>query len=255
MDTAAYLTSQGWLGSGHSLDPSGHGIVKPLLISKKPDLLGLGKRKADVHADQWWARDFDTTLRNLNIGTGGATEMPEKVLLKTGLQPLGRTVQDSPKWGLGGLGNGLYGHFVQGEGLSGTHTPEVVDQVNTYSCQNLQARENEDKSSSRFKRRRHKNSKKEPMTRKSPFSRPTEPEIYVCGQETSKNNPRVAKRELHMGRGGESQLNSKPAIVNTKKESHKAEVAPKTACKRKISRKMRHRHRIRRIQKMSSSFD
>lgn len=239
MDTAGYLTSQGWLGSGHSLDPSGHGIEEPLLISRKSDLLGLGKRKNEVHADEWWTRDFDTTLKHLNVGTDGVTETPEKEALKTGLEPLERTVHGDLKWG---LGNGLYGHFVRGGGLSGTHAPGIVEQVNTDSCQNLRAMKNEDEASSRPKRQRHKHVKRGPFTEKNLFSRHSEyvtPRMDVCGNKTSKFNSCIVKREFEIEVEGESQLRTKPASVNTKKGLHRAEVAPKTNSKKK--RKERHR--------------
>jgi hypothetical protein len=46
MNAESYLRAQGWKGSGHSLDATGRGIKKPLLISHKQDQLGLGKKKA-----------------------------------------------------------------------------------------------------------------------------------------------------------------------------------------------------------------
>jgi hypothetical protein len=69
MNAEAYLRKQGWQGSGHSLDQSGRGIKKPLLIAHKNDQLGLGKKKA-AHTtdDQWWLRAFDQSLQS--IGTG-----------------------------------------------------------------------------------------------------------------------------------------------------------------------------------------
>jgi hypothetical protein len=69
MNAETYLRKQGWQGSGHSLDSTGRGIKKPLLISHKQDQLGLGKKKA-AHTtdDQWWMRAYDQSLQN--IGTG-----------------------------------------------------------------------------------------------------------------------------------------------------------------------------------------
>lgn len=241
MDTAAYLTRQGWLGSGHSLDPSGHGIAKPLLISTKPDLLGLGKQKIDVHADQWWARDFDTTLKRLNVGMNGAPEAPENVALETGSQPLETSALGSSKWGFG-----LYGHFVQGEGLSGTYTPEVKVQVKTESCQNLHAMENEDEPSSRPNRQRHMKKKRESPTQEMTFSshpKNLTPEVDVCGNETPEDNPRTTKRRFEMGRGEENQSKSKPAFINTKKGSHGLEMALKRASKKTFPRNEQHRRR------------
>ena len=69
MDARAYLTGLGWRGEGNSLDKEDRGIKKPLLISHKRDLLGLGKKKAAQNvSDQWWLRAFDESLKT--IGTG-----------------------------------------------------------------------------------------------------------------------------------------------------------------------------------------
>jgi hypothetical protein len=69
MNAEAYLRKQGWQGSGHSLDSTGRGIKKPLLISHKQDQLGLGKKKA-AHTtdDQWWMRAFDASLKTIGSG-------------------------------------------------------------------------------------------------------------------------------------------------------------------------------------------
>ena len=69
MNAEAYLRKQGWQGSGHSLDHTGRGIKKPLLITHKNDQLGLGKKKAShTTDDQWWLRAYDQSLQT--IGTG-----------------------------------------------------------------------------------------------------------------------------------------------------------------------------------------
>ena len=69
MDADAYLKRHGWRGAGHSLDHTGRGIKKPLLLAHKQDQLGLGKKKAAHNTDdQWWMRAFDESLKS--IGTG-----------------------------------------------------------------------------------------------------------------------------------------------------------------------------------------
>ncbi|MCJ1297276.1 hypothetical protein MMC08_000062 [Hypocenomyce scalaris] len=119
MDTTAYLTRQGWLGAGHSLHPGGRGIKKPLLVSKKPNVLGLGKRQHNSHAEQWWARAFDSSLKNLAVDQDRATGVHHVTVGGSGA--LEMVQNGGGKW----VGKaGLYGHFVRGEGLSGTLTPE-----------------------------------------------------------------------------------------------------------------------------------
>ncbi|KAL8813321.1 MAG: hypothetical protein Q9200_000342 [Gallowayella weberi] len=112
MDTHLYLTRQGWHGTGHALQSNGQGISKPLLVSQKTNVLGVGKKAHDVHADQWWARAFDETLKGLNGQTTtkpGARSIPTPASTPSSVLPT--------RWAGNG---GLYGGFVRGEGLEGT---------------------------------------------------------------------------------------------------------------------------------------
>lgn len=123
MDTSAYLHSQGWHGPGHALHHSGRGITKPIIIPQKTNVLGVGKKKHDAHADQWWARAFDDTLKGINATKDGVTGRVESVDLGKGrgveaLRMVGKKAHE--RWVGGG---GLYGCFVRGERLGGTLTP------------------------------------------------------------------------------------------------------------------------------------
>ncbi|KAI4188419.1 MAG: hypothetical protein L6R41_002149 [Letrouitia leprolyta] len=110
MDTKGYLTRQGWHGNGHALHPSGHGIRKPLLVSKRIDRLGVGKKAHDAHAGQWWSRAFDETLRSLNGEQSKKTiESKSATVIQPGVL--------AAKWNGNG---GLYDSFVKGQGLEGT---------------------------------------------------------------------------------------------------------------------------------------
>ena len=121
MDTAAYLTRQGWLGSGHSLHPTGRGIKKPLLISQKRNVLGIGQKRHDAHADQWWARAFDSSLKNLDVGADGTNDIGDS--LRPGVSGILEMIHaGGQKWASNG---GLYAGFVRGEGLRGTIQPEA----------------------------------------------------------------------------------------------------------------------------------
>ena len=129
MNAAAYLTNQGWRGDGHALHHSGRGITKPIHIPQKANVLGIGKKKHDAHADQWWARAFDDTLKGLNAPKNAATGKTEGVALGSDDPALQMVGTGGPKW----VGQGsLYSNFVRGESLSGTLTPEK-DQLETKS--------------------------------------------------------------------------------------------------------------------------
>ena len=122
MDTSAYLSKQGWLGTGHPLHPTGRGIAKPLLVSQKANVLGIGKKMHDAHADQWWARAFDSSLRSLEVGMNEVTEDTGNVVAG-GFGALGMVKAGGAKWG---GEDGLYAGFVKGATLGGTLTPEAA---------------------------------------------------------------------------------------------------------------------------------
>jgi len=113
MDAHAHLTGLGWRGEGHSLDKQNRGLKRPILISHKTDLHGLGsKKQKEKQADQWWLNAFDNALKDLGQGK-------ESSLSKIKESGAGR--------------GGLYGFFVRGQQLdstfdsnsTGTSTPET----------------------------------------------------------------------------------------------------------------------------------
>ena len=133
------LKSQGWLGHGHALHPSGKGARTPILTARKNNTLGVGKKRVDVHADQWWARAFDAGLKGLEVGGDGVQAAAGtgaegvKGIAKAAKKEtegmdgdLGkkedRMVVELRAMARGGGGKwlGLYDGFVRGEGLSGT---------------------------------------------------------------------------------------------------------------------------------------
>ena len=99
MNASEYLKSHGWQGTGHSLDGNGRGLKKPLLVSKKVDVLGVGLNKHAAVSDQWWLRAYDQGLQTLGTGKESALAQAQKHGVNRG---------------------GLYGRFVKGEGMPGS---------------------------------------------------------------------------------------------------------------------------------------
>ncbi|KAI6878417.1 hypothetical protein KC363_g8448 [Hortaea werneckii] len=111
MDSAGYLKRHGWRGAGHSLDKTDRGIKKPLLVSKKVDVLGVGLNKHAAVSDQWWLRAFDQGLKDFGTGKESTLANVQKHGVNRG---------------------GLYGRFVKGEGMKGTigtEEPKTVDDM------------------------------------------------------------------------------------------------------------------------------
>lgn len=110
MDASRYLLNQGWRGEGHSLDHTNRGIKKPLLVSKKVDVLGVGLNKHASVSDQWWLRAFDEGLKNFGSGKESALAQVQKHGVHRG---------------------GLYAGFVKGEKLEGSIENSLVDSQGT----------------------------------------------------------------------------------------------------------------------------
>ena len=157
MDTTAYLTRHGWLGDGHSLHPSGNGIKTPLLVSKKTNVLGIGKKQHDAQADQWWARAFDATLKDLNVGVDDATGKVKRVTFGAGAKQLQTVGRIGAKWAASG---GLYGAFIRGQSLEGTITPESAKEKKQDEGDNASKRGKRTKNE-REERRRTRETRKE----------------------------------------------------------------------------------------------
>jgi nucleolar protein TMA23 len=115
MDAHALLTAQGWRGSGHSLHPTSdrNGLSRRLLVSKKQNTLGVG-RKQHRTSDMWWMNAFDKSLKGLDTSEEGRVV---QTVTNGGLDMVAR----------GRSRSGLYASFVQGESLSGTITPDSTE--------------------------------------------------------------------------------------------------------------------------------
>ncbi|EGC44268.1 conserved hypothetical protein [Histoplasma capsulatum var. duboisii H88] len=108
MDTHAYLLSQGWSGPGNPLNANrrpgphgGLGLTKPILIARKKNNHGLGRKTTHDHTNQWWLRGFEAALKCVG-DDGSATPQSDRS---------GSAASGSSE---------LYRFFVKGESLEGT---------------------------------------------------------------------------------------------------------------------------------------
>lgn len=120
MDTKAYLMNQGWSGPGSPLNPThrpresggqphrglGWGLSKPILVSRKDNTFGIGKKGAHDHANQWWLRGFEEALKG--VGTDGSST------------PTSTSAGESATPGDEKAGSELYRYFVKGQVLPST---------------------------------------------------------------------------------------------------------------------------------------
>ncbi|KAK7745555.1 hypothetical protein SLS53_003055 [Cytospora paraplurivora] len=113
MDASALLKSQGWRGSGHSLHTSDDsiGLAKPILVSRKNNTLGIG-RKNHVTSDQWWLNAFDEQLKSLDTSSKTSVVQTKANTKLGGLLTVGAGKYSGA--------NALYACFVSGGLLQGT---------------------------------------------------------------------------------------------------------------------------------------
>ena len=123
MDAGAYLQRHGWRGSGTPLGQSGRGITKPLLVSQKQNVLGVGATTKATQWDQWWSTSLDSSLQKLQVARKKA-ENPNADSNEQKRKPASEPPHPAPAQ----VGQkGLYGGFVKGPGLGGTF-PAAKDQ-------------------------------------------------------------------------------------------------------------------------------
>ncbi|KXG50613.1 uncharacterized protein PGRI_043800 [Penicillium griseofulvum] len=131
MDAQAYLIKHGWSGPGNPLNPnkrpgahSGLGLTRPLLVSRKANNHGVGKKTTKDPTNQWWLRGFEDALKGVGNDSFEATSAREN----------------------NALTSELYRHFVRGDGLAGTleGSEKKQDETGTSTSKSKRKRENED---------------------------------------------------------------------------------------------------------------
>ncbi|PSR81385.1 hypothetical protein BD289DRAFT_372715 [Coniella lustricola] len=138
MDAHALLTSQGWRGTGHSLHKSDDriGLAKPILVSRKNNVLGVG-RKSHVTSDQWWLNALDEQLKNLD--TSGKTSIVQNKTAGNKATKLDALLTHGA--GKYSGANGLYSFFVSGGLLQGTLIKHDEEGSNTEATTTPEAEE------------------------------------------------------------------------------------------------------------------
>ncbi|KAJ5551748.1 hypothetical protein N7535_000309 [Penicillium sp. DV-2018c] len=153
MDAQAYLIKHGWSGPGNPLNPNqrpgahgGLGLTRPILVSRKANNHGVGKKTTKDPTNQWWLRGFEDALKGIGNDSFEATSARES----------------------NALTSELYRHFVRGEGLAGTldgYKKEAMVStsaaMDTTSSKSKRKREDGEDKSDRKARRLEKAKRKE----------------------------------------------------------------------------------------------
>ncbi|CAL5866817.1 uncharacterized protein PFLUO_LOCUS1027 [Penicillium psychrofluorescens] len=103
MDAQAYLIRHGWSGPGNPLNPNqrpgphgGLGLTRPILVARKQNNHGVGKKTTKDPTNQWWLRGFEDALKGIGEENADADRSNNA------------------------LTSELYRFFVRGTGLAGT---------------------------------------------------------------------------------------------------------------------------------------
>ena len=187
MDAHALLKSQGWRGTGHSLHHTDDsiGLAKPLLVSRKDNTLGIG-RKNHVTSDQWWLNAFDEQLKGLDTSKKGVV-----------VQTVQNTKLDMISVGTGkysGAG-GLYASFVRGGLLEGTMTTGSTASESTDATPETEDRPTpvriETKEERRARKEARRQRKAEKLARKAAFT----PQVDSSKEDSSSTKATETKEE------------------------------------------------------------
>lgn len=149
MDAQAYLMKHGWSGPGNPLNPNqrpgphgGLGLTRPILVSRKANNHGVGKKTTKDPTNQWWLRGFEDALKGVGNDSFEATSAREN----------------------NALTSELYRHFVRGEGLAGTLESKKANALMASTSADLKSkrkREDGDEGTDRKARKLAKAARKE----------------------------------------------------------------------------------------------
>ncbi|PSS08809.1 hypothetical protein M430DRAFT_37543 [Amorphotheca resinae ATCC 22711] len=220
MNAHALLTSQGWRGTGHSLHPTSDetGLSRPLLVSRKVNNLGVGKKQHKT-SDMWWMNAFDKSLKGLDTSEEG------KVVQKITNGGLDMVVKGGSKYV--GSGGGLYASFVRGEPLNGTITEETSEKP-TVADQEPPAkkrRKHGDRAESKEERRARKAAKralraKEAAAKEEPQTEEAQ-DASVKKLETKEQRKERKRREKDSSREAEREAGESSSESKKKKKRRK----------------------------------
>jgi nucleolar protein TMA23 len=229
MNASQYLKNHGWQGTGHSLDGNGRGLKKPLLVSKKVDVLGVGLDKHAAVTGQWWLNAYDQGLKNLGSGKESTLAQAQRVGVNRA---------------------GLYTRFVKGEGMPGsigqtilpTEVKAVVEAKKTSDNGMLPTPQDSDAQEEKADRKRKRSEKSEEKKSKRKTESSKEKK---AGTDSDDKAAKKAKKEAKKAAkgtqsgtttadasGAEEELDSEKRALYTKRAAEKG-VSLETYIKRR----------------------
>lgn len=191
MDAHALLQSQGWRGSGHSFHKTDDniGLAKPILVSRKNNTLGVG-RKNHVTSDQWWLNALDEQLKNLD--TSNKTSIVQTTTKSTKLDSL--LTSGAGKYS---GANGLYAFFVSGGLLHGSLRDEEGESTDATPEAEVTPARKETKEEKRARREEKRRRKAAKLAKQNAAAAETwkSDKSKTKGRDKSKKDKESAKKD------------------------------------------------------------
>lgn len=185
MDAQAYLIRHGWSGPGNPLNPNkrpgphgGLGLTKPILVARKQNNHGVGKKTTKDPTNQWWLRGFEDALK------GVGDDSPAAASAKTN----------------NALSSELYRFFVRGEGLAGTLNERKVEapaeKSQSRSKRKRDTEEEEEEEADRKVRREEKAARKEERRKRRKVKGSGETGLISLSDSSDKREESKEERRL-----------------------------------------------------------
>lgn len=140
----------GWTGPGNPLNKNqrpgphgGLGLTKPILVARKANNHGVGKKTTKDATNQWWLRGFEDALKGV-----------------------GQEAPAAPTGSGNALTSELYRFFVRGEGLAGTLDKKNTKAPERTSSKSKRKRDTEDDGDERKAKKEEKAARKEEKKRR-----------------------------------------------------------------------------------------
>lgn len=190
MDAQAYLIKHGWSGPGNPLNPNqrpglhgGLGLTRPILVARKSNNHGVGKKTTKDASNQWWLRGFEDALKGVGDDSFEANSARQN----------------------NALTSELYRNFVRGSGLAGTLDPKK------------EMTEGKSETSGSCKKRKREEEKEEKAARKEGRAARRAQKAIKKEQKAVRKETRRAKRAMK-----EDQKQARRATKAIAREAKKA---------------------------------
>ncbi|KAJ5204749.1 uncharacterized protein N7498_005628 [Penicillium cinerascens] len=184
MDAQAYLIRHGWSGPGNPLNPNqrpgphgGLGLTKPILVARKANNHGVGKKTTKDPTNQWWLRGFEDALKGVGDDSYAATSA------KTN----------------NALTSELYRNFVRGECLAGT-IDEKTKAASEQSMLKVKRKRDADEDAGRRAKKEEKAARKEEKSKRRKLKESEDTSSAAVSSDEGSEKRKESKEERRLRR-------------------------------------------------------